>query len=146
MDSSTLFPLSFSLRVVEDVNGRPFISYLYYKPNSPNCLLLAFGTVTGRNPPTSIEVAWPVTAGLGVKGLTSPHTWRIFGVSNLEPSSIEADTQATAAQRRDRRQWKITIARIIPLKSYFLQTLLFNVTSFMFLKIDFCNRFFSRFY
>ncbi|GBN24149.1 hypothetical protein AVEN_18640-1 [Araneus ventricosus] len=51
IDSSTPFSLFSSLWVVEDVNGRPFISYLFPKPNSSNCLLLAFGRVTGRNPP-----------------------------------------------------------------------------------------------
>ncbi|GBN57063.1 hypothetical protein AVEN_195159-1 [Araneus ventricosus] len=47
IESSIPFPL----------NGRPFISNLYPKGslnnNSPNCLLPAFGTVTGRNPPHS---------------------------------------------------------------------------------------------
>ncbi|GBN33547.1 hypothetical protein AVEN_121614-1 [Araneus ventricosus] len=53
MDSSAPFPLFSSLRVVGDMNDRPFISYFSLKgpfnDHSPNCLLPPFGTATGRN-------------------------------------------------------------------------------------------------
>ncbi|GBM24075.1 hypothetical protein AVEN_176086-1 [Araneus ventricosus] len=71
MDSSAPFPLFFSLRVLEEVNGRAFISYLYSKgslnDNSPNSPLSEKQPAEIR--PTSIEVAWPVTGGLGVRVL-----------------------------------------------------------------------------
>ncbi|GBN13394.1 hypothetical protein AVEN_13848-1 [Araneus ventricosus] len=55
MDSSAPFPLFSSLRVVGDMNGRPFNSHLSpmgpFNDHSPNCLLPPFGTAIGRNPP-----------------------------------------------------------------------------------------------
>ncbi|GBM36115.1 hypothetical protein AVEN_179111-1 [Araneus ventricosus] len=74
MDSSAPFLLFSSLRVVGDMNGIPFISYLSlncpFNDHSPNCL----SPLTEQQPaeirPTSIEVAWPVTAGLVVRVLT----------------------------------------------------------------------------
>ncbi|GBM41304.1 hypothetical protein AVEN_202895-1 [Araneus ventricosus] len=63
-------PLFSSLRVVEDMNGRPVISYLYLKgpfnDHSPNCLLPLSEQQPAEIHPTSIEVAWPATSGLGV--------------------------------------------------------------------------------
>ncbi|GBM65871.1 hypothetical protein AVEN_238809-1 [Araneus ventricosus] len=54
MDSSAPFLLFFSLRVVGDINGRPFISHFSpkgpFNDHSPNCLLPPFETATGRNP------------------------------------------------------------------------------------------------
>ncbi|GBM68988.1 hypothetical protein AVEN_158811-1 [Araneus ventricosus] len=72
MDSSAPFPLFSSPRVVGDMNGRPFISHLSppFKDHSPNCLLPHSEQQPAEIRPTSIEVAWPVTAGLGVRGLT----------------------------------------------------------------------------
>ncbi|GBO01067.1 hypothetical protein AVEN_222972-1 [Araneus ventricosus] len=73
----------------EDVNGRPFISYLYPKgflnDHSRNCLLLAFR-------PTGIEVAWPVTAGLGVRGLTPSGRAPHMCVCARFPSGPSADS------------------------------------------------------
>ncbi|GBM52108.1 hypothetical protein AVEN_29795-1 [Araneus ventricosus] len=75
MDSSAPFPPFSSLQVVDDMNGRHFLSYLYPKgslnDHSSNCLLPAFGIVPAEIHPTSIDVAWPVTGGLGVKVLNS---------------------------------------------------------------------------
>ncbi|GBN18267.1 hypothetical protein AVEN_187153-1 [Araneus ventricosus] len=71
MDLSVPFHL-FSW-VVGDVNGRPFISYLYPKGalnnHSPSCLLPHSEQQPAEILPTIIEVVWPVTAGLGVRGL-----------------------------------------------------------------------------
>ncbi|GBL73453.1 hypothetical protein AVEN_159455-1 [Araneus ventricosus] len=54
MDSSAPFPLFSSLRVVGDMNSRPFISHLSPKgpisDTCPNAFSPSFGTVTGRNP------------------------------------------------------------------------------------------------
>ncbi|GBM72970.1 hypothetical protein AVEN_186735-1 [Araneus ventricosus] len=73
MDSSAPFPLFSSLRAVGDMNGRPLISYLSpkgpFNDHSPNCLLPLSEQQHAEIRPTSIEVAWPVTAGLGVRGL-----------------------------------------------------------------------------
>ncbi|GBM04685.1 hypothetical protein AVEN_44825-1 [Araneus ventricosus] len=67
MDSSAPSPRFSSLRVVIDMNGRPFISH-----NDPR--QTAFFPVSEQKPaeirPTSIEVAWPVSAGLGVRVLS----------------------------------------------------------------------------
>ncbi|GBN85129.1 hypothetical protein AVEN_27673-1 [Araneus ventricosus] len=70
MDSPAPFPLFYSLQVVGDMNGRPFISPL----RAP--LMITRPTISPLSEqqpaeirPTSIEVAWPVTAGLGVKVL-----------------------------------------------------------------------------
>ncbi|GBN08809.1 hypothetical protein AVEN_261075-1 [Araneus ventricosus] len=74
MDSSAPFPLFSSLRVVGDMNGRPFISYLFLKgpfnDDSPKCL----SPLSEQQPAeirrkSGIEVAWPVQAGLGVRVL-----------------------------------------------------------------------------
>ncbi|GBN43308.1 hypothetical protein AVEN_89928-1 [Araneus ventricosus] len=71
MDLSVPFHL-FSW-VLGDANGRPFISYLYPKgslnDHSPNCLLPHSEQQPAEIRPISIEVVWPVTAGLGVRGL-----------------------------------------------------------------------------
>ncbi|GBO21066.1 hypothetical protein AVEN_274040-1 [Araneus ventricosus] len=73
MDSSAPFPLFSSLRVVGVMNGRPSISHLSpkgpFNDHLPNCLLSPFERATAEIRPTSIRVAWPVTAGLGVKVL-----------------------------------------------------------------------------
>ncbi|GBN40259.1 hypothetical protein AVEN_25677-1 [Araneus ventricosus] len=67
MDSSAPFPLFSSLRVVGDMNDTPSISsplkvpFMTTRPT-------AFSPLSEQQPaeirPTSIEVAWPVTAGL----------------------------------------------------------------------------------
>ncbi|GBN84710.1 hypothetical protein AVEN_60902-1 [Araneus ventricosus] len=71
MDSSNPFPLFSSLWVVGNMNSRPFISRLspkgLFNDHSPNCLIPAFEQQPAEIRPTSIEVAWPVTAGLGVR-------------------------------------------------------------------------------
>ncbi|GBM64067.1 hypothetical protein AVEN_98110-1 [Araneus ventricosus] len=74
MDSSAPFLLFCSLRRVGDMNGRPFISYI-----SPRVFPLmttfptAFSPLSEQQPaeirPVSMEVTWPVTAGLGVRVL-----------------------------------------------------------------------------
>ncbi|GBN89762.1 hypothetical protein AVEN_184233-1 [Araneus ventricosus] len=73
MDSSIPFPLFSSLRVGGDVNGRPFIYPLRVPLRTT--LPTAFSPLSEQQPaeirPTSIEVAWPVTAGLGVRVLKS---------------------------------------------------------------------------
>ncbi|GBN32599.1 hypothetical protein AVEN_1726-1 [Araneus ventricosus] len=74
MDSSAPSPLFSSLGVVGDMNGRPFISSL--RVPLMTTLSTAF-SLSEQQPaeirPTSIEVAWPVSAGLGVRVLTSPN-------------------------------------------------------------------------
>ncbi|GBN52725.1 hypothetical protein AVEN_109114-1 [Araneus ventricosus] len=82
MDSSAPFSLSSSLRVVGDTNGRPFSFYLSpkgaFNDHSPNCLLPLSEQQTTEIRPTSIEVAWSVTAGLGGKVLTRNAIYRNF--------------------------------------------------------------------
>ncbi|GBN39059.1 hypothetical protein AVEN_186380-1 [Araneus ventricosus] len=67
MDSSAPFPLFSSLRVVGDMNDRPFISYLSPKGPLMTTRPTAFSPLSEQKPaeirPTSIKVAWPVTAG-----------------------------------------------------------------------------------
>ncbi|GBL99982.1 hypothetical protein AVEN_19455-1 [Araneus ventricosus] len=67
------FPFSSSLRVVGDMNGRPFISHFSpkgpFNDHPPNCLLPLSEQQPAEIRPTSIEFAWPDTAGLGVKVL-----------------------------------------------------------------------------
>ncbi|GBN54562.1 hypothetical protein AVEN_2867-1 [Araneus ventricosus] len=69
MDSSAPFPLFSSLRVVGDMNCRPFISPLWVPLMTTRPTV--FSPLSQQQPaeirPTSIEVAWPVTAGLGVR-------------------------------------------------------------------------------
>ncbi|GBM36367.1 hypothetical protein AVEN_176062-1 [Araneus ventricosus] len=83
MDSSAPFP---SLRVVGDMNGRTFISPLKVplKTTRPT----AFSPLSEQLPveirPTSIEVAWPVTAGLGVRVIKAER----FHVRNPIPLKI----------------------------------------------------------
>ncbi|GBL54494.1 Transposable element Tcb1 transposase [Araneus ventricosus] len=71
MDSSAPSLLFSSLRVVGDMNGRPFISPLRFRLMTTRPA--AFSPLSEQQPaeirPTSIEVAWPVTAGLGVRVL-----------------------------------------------------------------------------
>ncbi|GBL89381.1 hypothetical protein AVEN_225896-1 [Araneus ventricosus] len=74
MDSSAPLPLFSSLRVVGVMNGRPFISHL--SPKGPFIMTThptAFSPLSEQEPaeirPTSIDVAWPVTADLGVRVL-----------------------------------------------------------------------------
>ncbi|GBN22074.1 hypothetical protein AVEN_170094-1 [Araneus ventricosus] len=71
MDSCAPFLLFSSLRVVGDMNGRPFISPLRVPLMTTRPT--AFSRLSEQQPaeirPTSIEVAWSVTAGLGVKVL-----------------------------------------------------------------------------
>ncbi|GBO35140.1 hypothetical protein AVEN_69897-1 [Araneus ventricosus] len=100
MDSSTPFPLFSSLRVVGDMNGRPFISYL-----SPIMTTrpAAFSPFRKSKPPeirpSIIEVAWPVTAGLGVKVLmrqcknrSNRSTRTTVELSNLGPRATNFGT------------------------------------------------------
>ncbi|GBL94637.1 hypothetical protein AVEN_83959-1 [Araneus ventricosus] len=74
MDSSTPFPLSSSLRVAEVVNVRTFhlLSLPEGVPKMTTCPT-AFPPHSELQPaemrPTSVEVAWPLTAGLGVREL-----------------------------------------------------------------------------
>ncbi|GBM22081.1 Lachesin [Araneus ventricosus] len=76
MDSTVPFPLFSSLRVVRDTNGRPFISYLSLKGpfngRASNCILPLSEQQPAVIRLTSIEVAWPVTVGLGVRVLIPP--------------------------------------------------------------------------
>ncbi|GBN82200.1 hypothetical protein AVEN_94237-1 [Araneus ventricosus] len=55
------------------MNGRPFMSHLSpkgpFNDHSPSCLLPLSEQQPAEIRPTSIEVAWPVTAGLGVRVL-----------------------------------------------------------------------------
>ncbi|GBM44787.1 hypothetical protein AVEN_148290-1 [Araneus ventricosus] len=71
MDSSVPFPLFSSLLVVGDMNGRPFIPPLRVPLMTTHPT--AFSPLLEQQPaeirPSSIEVAWPVTAGLGVRVL-----------------------------------------------------------------------------
>ncbi|GBM98663.1 hypothetical protein AVEN_214675-1 [Araneus ventricosus] len=73
MDSSAPFLLFSSLRVVGDMNGRPFISPL--RDPFMTTFRTAFPSLSEQQPteirPISIEVAWSVTAGLGVRVITS---------------------------------------------------------------------------
>ncbi|GBN19384.1 hypothetical protein AVEN_120680-1 [Araneus ventricosus] len=76
MDSSAPFPLFSSLRMVGDMNYRPSISPLRLPLNTTRPA--TFSTLSEQQPakirPTGMEVAWPVTAGLGVRVLKN--TWR----------------------------------------------------------------------
>ncbi|GBM32765.1 hypothetical protein AVEN_83734-1 [Araneus ventricosus] len=71
MDLSAPFHL-FSW-MMGDVNGRPFISYLYLKGPLMTTPPTAFLPHSEQQPaeirPNSIDVVWPVTTGLGVRGL-----------------------------------------------------------------------------
>ncbi|GBM96454.1 hypothetical protein AVEN_150020-1 [Araneus ventricosus] len=73
MDSSAPFSIFSSLRVVGDTNGRPFISHLSPKGPFNDHSPTAFSPLSEQQPaairPTSIEVAWPVTSGLGIRVL-----------------------------------------------------------------------------
>ncbi|GBN22105.1 hypothetical protein AVEN_123118-1 [Araneus ventricosus] len=71
MDSSAPFPLFSSPRVVGDMNGRPFIFPLRLPlmATRPTAFSLFSEQQPSEIRPTSIEVAWPVTAGLGVRVL-----------------------------------------------------------------------------
>ncbi|GBM02523.1 hypothetical protein AVEN_178463-1 [Araneus ventricosus] len=75
MDSSVTFPLFSSLRVVGDMNGRPFILISPLRVPLTTTRPTAFSPLSEQQPaeirPTSIEVAWPVTAGLEVRVLKS---------------------------------------------------------------------------
>ncbi|GBM72484.1 hypothetical protein AVEN_106621-1 [Araneus ventricosus] len=80
MDSSTPFPLFSSLRVVGDMNDRSSISHLSpegpfndrksqpFTPARPTVFSLS-EQQPAEIRPTGIEVAWPVTASLGVRVL-----------------------------------------------------------------------------
>ncbi|GBN12823.1 hypothetical protein AVEN_175740-1 [Araneus ventricosus] len=74
MDSSATVPLFSSIRVVGDMNGRSFISPLRVPLLTTG--LTAFSPLSEQQRaemrPTSIEDAWPVTAGLGVRVLKDP--------------------------------------------------------------------------
>ncbi|GBN91627.1 hypothetical protein AVEN_8988-1 [Araneus ventricosus] len=74
MDSSAPLPRSSSLRMVGDMNDRPFISYLHpLRIPLITTRPTAFSPFPEQQPaeicPTSMEVAWPVTVGLGVRVL-----------------------------------------------------------------------------
>ncbi|GBN76551.1 hypothetical protein AVEN_119807-1 [Araneus ventricosus] len=66
-------PLFSSLRVVGDMNGRPLISHLFLTAPLMTTCPTAFSPLSEQQPaeirPTSAGVSWPVTAGLGVRGL-----------------------------------------------------------------------------
>ncbi|GBM05978.1 hypothetical protein AVEN_80568-1 [Araneus ventricosus] len=66
------FPLFSSLLVMEDTNDRPLISPLRV-PLMTTRPTAFFSPLSEQQPaeirPTSIEVAWPVTVGLGVRVL-----------------------------------------------------------------------------
>ncbi|GBN93180.1 hypothetical protein AVEN_66967-1 [Araneus ventricosus] len=70
MDSSVPFPLFTSLRVVGDMNGRPFMSHLSLRVPLMTTRPTAFSPLSEQQlaeiRPSSIQVAWTVTAGLGV--------------------------------------------------------------------------------
>ncbi|GBM24423.1 hypothetical protein AVEN_76153-1 [Araneus ventricosus] len=89
MDSSTTFPPLSSLRVVGDMDGRPFISPL--RVPLMTTLPTAFSPLLEQQPteicPTSIEVAWPVTAGLGVRVL-NPLTPSVLFIGQLHFVSL----------------------------------------------------------
>ncbi|GBO30320.1 hypothetical protein AVEN_16461-1 [Araneus ventricosus] len=74
-------PLFFSLRAVGDMNGRPFISHLFPKDpfnnHSPNCLPPLSEEQPAEIRPTSIEVVWPVTAGIGVRVIMATIEWEL---------------------------------------------------------------------
>ncbi|GBM40614.1 hypothetical protein AVEN_27199-1 [Araneus ventricosus] len=76
VDSSSPFPRFSSLWVVENMNGRPLISPLRVPLMTTRPT--AFSPISEKQPAkirlTSIEVAWPVTAGLGVKVLSKNET------------------------------------------------------------------------
>ncbi|GBN77480.1 hypothetical protein AVEN_55359-1 [Araneus ventricosus] len=107
MDSSAPFPLFSSLRVVGDRNVRPFISYLSpkgpFNDHSPNCLLPLSEKQPAQIRPSSIEVAWAVTAGLGERVLKCNRP--IQDVSSVEsgfepgpkPKPYHYDTEASHA-------------------------------------------------
>ncbi|GBM83418.1 hypothetical protein AVEN_14067-1 [Araneus ventricosus] len=71
MDSSAPFPLFSSLRMLGDMNDRPSISPLRVPLMTTHPT--AFSPLSEHQPveirPTSIEDEWPVTGGLGVRGL-----------------------------------------------------------------------------
>ncbi|GBL93460.1 hypothetical protein AVEN_59664-1 [Araneus ventricosus] len=90
MDSSDPFP---SLRVVGDMNDRPFISLRRVPLMTTRST--AFSPLSKQQPaeicPTSIEIAWPVTAGLGVRVLISlgqtPSRWYSMQLQLLPPGA-----------------------------------------------------------
>ncbi|GBM64412.1 hypothetical protein AVEN_52535-1 [Araneus ventricosus] len=89
MDSSAPFPLFSSLCVVGDMNGGPFISHLSPKGPFNATRPTAFSPLSEQQPakirPISIEVAWPVTAGLGVKVLIKQMAPIVCKVKNRMP-------------------------------------------------------------
>ncbi|GBM22074.1 hypothetical protein AVEN_137382-1 [Araneus ventricosus] len=97
MDSSAPFPLFSSLRVVGDMNGRPFISHLSpkgpFNDNSPNCLLPLSKQQPAEIRLNSTEVASPVTAGSGVRVLSS---FSKFVLLEIFRSTICNDSKVTS--------------------------------------------------
>ncbi|GBO40436.1 hypothetical protein AVEN_105585-1 [Araneus ventricosus] len=78
MDSSVRpFPLFSSLRVVGDMNDKPFISNLSLRVLLMTTRPTVFSPLSEQQPaeirPIGIEVAWPVTAGLGGRVLRGEH-------------------------------------------------------------------------
>ncbi|GBO37392.1 hypothetical protein AVEN_181921-1 [Araneus ventricosus] len=87
-----MLPLFSSLRVVGDMTGRPFISYLSLKgpfnDYSPNCLLPLSEQQPAEIRPTSLEGAWPVMASLGVRVLNM-----MFASHKQKPISNYLETE-----------------------------------------------------
>ncbi|GBL87287.1 hypothetical protein AVEN_270548-1 [Araneus ventricosus] len=94
MDSSAPFPLFSSLRAVGDMIGRPFISYLSpkgpFNDHSPNCLSPLSEQQPAEIRPTSVEVARPVTGGLGVRVLIQSKTYVHSKYSLVASSKFKA--------------------------------------------------------
>ncbi|GBM39627.1 hypothetical protein AVEN_10830-1 [Araneus ventricosus] len=109
MDSSAPFPLFSSLRVVGDMNGRPFISPLRVPLMStgPTAFSPLSEQQTAEIRPNSIEVAWPVTGGLEVRVLkeyAATSFWKIkLSLKNLCTSNSLLDLQTRTALKSWRR-------------------------------------------
>ncbi|GBM33211.1 hypothetical protein AVEN_28204-1 [Araneus ventricosus] len=119
MDSSAPFPLVSSLRVVGDVNGRPFISHLSpkgpFNDHSPNCLLPPFSEQQPAEiRPTSIKVARSVTAGLGVRVLRETNDGEHFTFGRNSKSAhpmLIRSTRTTCPDVAHSRQAMVRVKR-----------------------------------
>ncbi|GBM65522.1 hypothetical protein AVEN_214867-1 [Araneus ventricosus] len=113
MDSSAPFPLFSSPRVVGDMNGRPFIPLKTTRPT-------AFSPLSEQQPaeirPTTIEVAWPVTAGLGVGVLKASYQTLSSDRTHLDKFTAAQFMILIQAVVRERAFpiWGGSIERLVP--------------------------------
>ncbi|GBO07693.1 hypothetical protein AVEN_225507-1 [Araneus ventricosus] len=133
MDSSAQFPLFCLLRVVRDINGRPFISYLSpkgpFNDHSPNCLLPLSEQQPAEIRPTSIEVAWPVTGGLRVRVLILKHSYCMGGFfSGISIYSVNQTGVQRLLSLRNNKRAKLALLISIPLMTFlFLSSCLHGI-------------------